>query len=269
MKIAIKDIEVCIKCTAKRCSFINLASIERVFFNLSSETTICPTSAISVSGPSGKSIEKRFIIAEKGIICVECGLCVKYCSHHNLSIENYNANTSAFGNLTSLQIKAVTSLYLNGLFGFAANTNRNNSLSFDGYVASEKGEEAFVEIDYKDDSLECVRRLLGDIIKYSDTHNVKNGIVVLSRLPQVGSRDVYNLLEKMKKFPTTDDINIYMTTFSHLMAIYLYMEPSTSYLFENLLYNPIKEDICTYQKKVKNLLQTLYLHCLMRFKATL
>lgn len=126
-------------------------------------------------------------------------------------------------------------------------------MSFDGYVASEKGEEAFVEIDYKDDSLECVRRLLGDIIKYSDTHSVKNGIVVLSRLPQVGSRDVYNLLEKMQKFPTTNDISIYMTTFSYLRAIYLYMKPSIPYLFEDLLYNPIKEDIYTYQKKVENL----------------
>ena len=120
-------------------------------------------------------------------------------------------------------------------------------------MASEKGEEAFVEIDYKDDSLECVRRILGDIIKYSDTHKIKNGIVVLSRLPQIGSRDVYNLLEKMKKFPTTNDISIYMTTFSHLRAIYLYMKPSKQYLFENLLYNPIKEDIYTYQKKVENL----------------
>lgn len=253
MKIVIKDIELCAKCTAKRCSFINLATIERAFFNLSSETTICPTSAIGGNGPSDKSIKKRFIIAEKGISCVECGLCVKHCSHQNLSIEDYNANTSAFGNLTGLQIKAVTSLYLNGLFGFAANTNRNNSLSFDGYVASEKGEEAFVEIDYKDDSLECVRRLLGDIIKYSDTHSVKNGIVVLSRLPQVGSRDVYNLLEKMKKFPTTNDISIYMTTFSHLRAIYLYMQPSTLCSFEDVFYNPVEEDICAYQQKVEKL----------------
>ena len=156
-------------------------------------------------------------------------------------------------NLTNLQIKAVTSLYLNGLFGFAANTNRNNSLSFDGYVASEKGEEAFVEIDYKDDSLECVRRILGDIIRYSDTHKIKNGIVVLSRLPQIGSRDVYNLLEKMKKFPTTNDISIYMTTFSHLRAIYLYKGQSALCSFEDVFYNPIKEDICAYQKKVENL----------------
>lgn len=252
MKIAIQNIEVCAKCTTKSCSFINLARIEREFFNLSSETTICPTSAIGGSGPSEKSIEKHFIIAEKGTCCVECGLCVKHCSRQNLFIEDYNANTSAFGNLTNLQIRAVTSLYFNGLFGFAANTNRNNSLSFDGYVASEKGEEAFVEIDYKDDSLECVRRLLGNIIKYSDTHEVKNGIVVLSRLPQVGSRDVYNLLEKLKKFPTTKDICIYMTTFSHLKAMYLYLKPSM-YLFENAFYNPIKEDIYSYQKKIKNL----------------
>ena len=120
-------------------------------------------------------------------------------------------------------------------------------------MASEKGEEAFVEIDYKDDSLECVRRILGDIIRYSDTHKIKNGIVVLSRLPQIGSRDVYNLLEKMKKFPTTNDISIYMTTFSHLRAIYLYKGQSALCSFEDVFYNPIKEDICAYQKKVENL----------------
>ena len=44
-----------------------------------------------------------------------------------------------------------------------------------------------------------------------------------------------------------------MTTFSHLRAMYLYTKPSTPYLFENLLYNPINEDIYTYQKKVENL----------------
>lgn len=253
MKIAIKDIEVCTKCMAKRCSFINLASIERFFFNLSSETTICPTSAISGSGPSEKSIEKHIIIAEPGTYCVECGLCVKHCSYQNLSINDYSVNTSTFGNLTNFQIKAVTSLYLNGLFRFAANTNRNNSLSFDGYVVSEKGEEAFVEIDYKDDSLECVRRLLGDIIKYSNTRDVKNGIVVLSKLPQAGSRDVYNLLEKMQKFPTTKDIGIYMTTFSHLRTMYLYLKTDTLYSFENVFYIPVKEDIYAYQKKIENL----------------
>lgn len=257
MKIAIQDIDVCAKCTVKRCSFINLARIERTFFNLSSETTICPTSAISGNGPSEKSIKKCFIIAEQGTFCVECGLCVKHCSHQNLFIERYSENTVVFGDLTNLQIKAVTSLYLNGLLGFAANTNRNNSLSFDGYVLSEKGEEAFVEIDYKDDSLECVRRLLGDIIKYSNTHEVKNGIVVLSRLPQMGSRDVYNLLGKMRKFPTTKDVCIYMTTFSHLRAMYLYLEPDTKCFFRDIFYIPNMEDICAYKNKVKKLFSTI------------
>jgi len=253
MKITISDIKVCAKCTTKKCSFINLASIERTFFNLSSETTICPTGAIGGSGPSEKSFDKRFIIAEKGTYCVECGLCVKHCTHHNLSIEDYNTNTSAFGNLTNLQIKAVTSLYLHDLFGFAANTNRNNSLAFDGYVYSEKGEEAFVEIDYKNDSLECVRRLLGDIIRHSDTREIKNGIIVLSELPQIGSRDVYNLLEKMRKFPTTKELCIYLTTLSHLRTMYLHLNTNTLYSFEDVFYNPIKENICVYQKKVKGL----------------
>ncbi len=152
-----------------------------------------------------------------------------------------------------MQIKAVTSLYLHDLFGFAANTNRNNSLAFDGYVYSEKGEEAFVEIDYKNDSLECVRRLLGDIIRHSDTREIKNGIIVLSELPQIGSRDVYNLLEKMRKFPTTKELCIYLTTLSHLRTMYLHLNTNTLYSFEDVFYNPIKENICVYQKKVKGL----------------
>lgn len=44
-----------------------------------------------------------------------------------------------------------------------------------------------------------------------------------------------------------------MTTFSHLRAIYLYMQPSTLCSFEDVFYNPAAEDICAYQKKVENL----------------
>lgn len=57
----------------------------------------------------------------------------------------------------------------------------------------------------------------------------------------------------MKKFPTTNEISIYMTTFSHLRAIYLYMQPSTLCSFEDVFYNPVEEDICTYQQKVEKL----------------
>ncbi len=251
--ISILNTDVCANCSAKNCSFTNITRIEQAFFNLSSETTICPTNAISGTGPSEKSVEKQIIVAEKGTICVECGLCVKHCSHHNLAIKNYNTDISSFGYLTNMQIKAVTSLYLNGLFGFAANTNRNNSLTFDGYVASDMGEEAFVEIDYNDDSLECVRRLLGDIIKYSNSRKVKNGIVVLSRLPQHGNRDVYTLLRKLNNFPTTNDIRIYMTTFSHLRKIYLHIPQSNLLSFENVFYDPIKESMSAYETKVEKL----------------
>lgn len=69
----------------------------------------------------------------------------------------------------------------------------------------------------------------------------------------MGSRDVYNLLEKMKKFPTTNDINIYMTTFSYLRTIYLYLKPSIFYSFKDLFFNPIEEDIYAYQRKIENL----------------
>lgn len=254
MKIKIRNVQVCTTCTTKRCSYINLASIEHELFNLSSETTICPTGAISANGPSEQSIENLLIRPEKGSLCVECGLCIKNCPYQNLSVEDYNADTTAFGHLTNLQIKAVTSLYLNDLLGFSANTNRNNALTFDGYISSKKGEKAFVEIDYRDDSLECVRRLLGDIIKYSGVHEVQRGVIVLSRLPQIGSRDIYNLLSKLKKFPTTNRIKIFITTFSHLRAMFLHLNTTDKlYGFNDIFYCPTDENIYEYQKKIERL----------------
>lgn len=254
MKIKIKDIEICGKCTVKQCSFKNLANIKHDFHNISSETTICPTGAISGYGPSEKSLETGVIVAEKGTFCVECGLCVRFCSHKNLSYYDCPSDTSGFGDLTAPQIKAVTSLYLSALLEFSANTNRNNSLSFDGYVCSSEGREAFVEIDYNNDSLECVRRLLGDIIKYSDSHRIRTGIVVLSELPHKGSRDVYNLISKLRTFPTTTDIQVYMTTFSVLRKMCLTL-PSKGYLFDDIFYNPNNEEVEMYLSRIGILLE--------------
>ncbi len=248
MKIKIKDRKVCDNCYAKRCKFLNVANTKRDFFNLPSETTVCSTSAIDDSGPTDADL-KNGIISSK--YCVECGLCAKFCPWDNLKLEGEMGNTELFGNLTELQLKAVTSMYLSQLFHFAANTNRNGSLPFDGYVSTLSGKQAFVEIDYGDDSLESVRRILGDMLTYSD-HKIKNGLVVLSHIPQKGTVDVYTVLDKLKTFPTTTDINIFFTTFNILRAMCI-SGVSSDKDFNNILFDPSKERIEEYSVKIKNL----------------
>lgn len=245
MRIKIKERIVCDNCHAKRCKFLNVANTKRDFFNLPSETTVCPTSAIDDNGPTDTDLNNG-IISSNG--CVECGLCAKFCTWNNLEIEGGIEETKLFGNLTELQLKAVTSMYLSQLFHFAANTNRNNSLPFDGYVSTLSGQQAFVEIDYGDDSLESVRRLLGDVLTYSD-HNIRNGIVILSHLPQKGSVDVYNVLDKLKVFPTTTDLHIYFTTFSVLKSLCI-AGVSSDNDFEYLLFDPFKEGIEDYVLRI-------------------
>lgn len=246
MRINIIDSNICLECKSRRCSFLNVANTKQDFFNLPSETTVCVTQAIDENGPSLKSLEAGRIVDSK---CVKCGLCVKNCPLGNLQIEDYNADTELLGNLTELQLKAVTSLYLSQIFEFSANTNRNNSLSFDGYVSTKNGEEAFVEIDYNNDSLESVRRILGDIVLYSSNRIITNGVIVLSQLPKQGSRDVYTVLEKLNSFPTTGNINIYMTTFSILRALNFFLIPG-EYGFADLFFDSKSDDYPFYLEKV-------------------
>lgn len=248
MRIRIKERSVCDKCQAKRCKFLNIANTKRDFFNLPSETTVCPTAAIDDSGPTDADLNNGFISQKN---CVECGLCAKFCTWNNLEIEGEVEDTELFGNLTELQLKAVTSMYLSQLFHFAANTNRNNSLPFDGYVSTLSGQQAFVEIDYGDDSLESVRRVLGDVLTYSD-HNVRNGIVILSHLPQKGTVDVYNVLEKLKLFPTTTDLHIYFTTFAILKSLCI-ARVSSDMDFNAILFDPMKEEAKDFMSKIHKL----------------
>lgn len=134
-----------------------------------------------------------------------------------------------------LHHNAIACSYLNHIFEFAANTNRNKALQFDGYTSTINGKEAFVQIDQDNDSLESVRRLIGDFLLYSPAdRKIQIGIVVLQELPREGSRDVYNVLESLKSFPTTSNYKFYFTTFKLLRFIALHIEFS-DFDFEDLL----------------------------------
>lgn len=254
MKIKILDKQKCVDCVVHTCSFLNTSVSKKDFYNLPSETTICPNQAIE-AGPSNKDMDDGFIVATN---CINCGLCVKYCHNRNLSIVDFDENTDIFRNLTEPQLNAVTSLYLSTLFGFAANTNRNRALQFDGYISTKDGEECFVEIDWNDDSLECTRRLLGDILIYSANRSLKNGLIVLSHLPILGSRDVFTVLDKIKSFPTTKDIKIYFTTFGILKRLSLNLD-SNDFKLEDLFYDVMLESQEEYNAKVNNLLNQRHL----------
>lgn len=246
MKIQILDVETCEKCVSRNCSFLNVAKVCTGFNNMKSETTVCPTLAIGDRGPVGLVGSDGYISAEE---CVSCGLCVVYCNKANLICADHDSDTSEFGELTELQLKAVVSQYLMCLFEFAANTNRNRAMLFDGYMTDRFGEQAFVEIDYNNDSLKCTRRLLGDIMMFSGSRNIRNGLLVLSELPSAGNRDVYALIEKMRAFPTTSHINVFMTTLSHLREMALFLTPG-EYGMNDLFYDCTSESVEEYKNRI-------------------
>ncbi len=249
MKVQLIDTSICEKCVLHKCTYLNVANTKNDFYNLPSETTICPTAAIGDNGPIDVINSNRVISTDK---CVSCGLCISFCHMQNLRCEEYDSDTSLFGQLTERQLKAVVSSYLSQIFEFAANTNRNNALLFDAYVSTKLGEEAFVEVDYRDDSLESTRRLLGDILMFSNNKNILNGILVLSNLPESGSRDVYTVIDKIKSFPKTENIRIYMTTFSILRKLCLFMNPG-EHKFSDLFYDCSCESVDDYYERIENI----------------
>lgn len=251
MKIKIVNPDKCENCNAKSCKFLTLTTVKEDFIRLSSETSICPTSAIDENGPSESDLKRRSI---GGGSCVECGLCVRFCVHGNLTAEGCSFKADKFESLDAIQLKAVTSLYLSLLFDFAANTNRNQSLPFDGYVLTSSGAEAFVEIDAGDDSLECLRRILGDLVTYSQSRPITNGIVILSSLPKSGSRDIYPVMEKMRNFPTTRKIKIYITTFSILRMLCM-AGVKRADDFRTFLFDCANESEREYMKRVKQAIE--------------
>jgi len=251
MNIVIKNKDICNACKVHNCSFLNMAKSKSDFYNLHSETVVCPTQAITEEGPSDSDIKESRILSSK---CVNCGLCVKFCHYHNLDVRDYDDATDLFRNMTEPQVNALTSMYLSTIFKFSANTNRNRSLLFDGYVDDSEN-EAFVEVDWGDDSLECLRRILGDVLTYSQNHTIKNGIIVLSHLPNEGNRGIFDLITKMKDFPTTNEINIYITSFSLLRKMCLFLK-NDIYQMSDLLWDCKKESEIEYTTRIKNILES-------------
>lgn len=225
MRIRIADKKVCEQCNRKTCS--NNDVVEKTdFYNLKSERYTCPVRLFQY-GLTDEQLEQGCIdIDLKENKCIYCLLCAIKCSKQNLQIESYHYDsTNDFELLKSigeLQASAPSNIialsYLNCLFDFAANTNLNKSLLFDGYVCTVNDEKCFVEVDIQNDSLESCRRLLGDIVSYNAKSQTKinNGLMVLNNFPKEGSRDIYTLIEKIKSFPSTADLHLYITTFSLL-----------------------------------------------------
>lgn len=250
MSIKIKNLEICDSCLNKICTYCNSAVNEH-FHGLRSETTVCPV-AILQDGPLD--------LAEEGIInddkCINCGLCALSCNfYNNLDCETHNYLDNDFKDLSELQYNAIACSYLHRLIGFAANTNRNKALQFDGFVAHASGQEAFVEVDYKSDSLECVRRILGDRLLYSPSNReIKFGIIVLKDMPKKGSRDVYNLLDMLSKFPFTNDMKIYFTTFGVLRLLALNL-PRNEFELSDILYDLINDTEEEYIERISIYIQ--------------
>lgn len=229
MSIKIKDINVCSLCGNKDCCYID-ARVKTNFYGLRTEETVCPTMVLT-DGPLEKA--KENILNDKE--CIDCGLCELSCHNKNLECINVDFSKNTFSTLSAQQSNAVACSYLNYIFEYAANTNRNKALQFDGYVNSRNGNEAFVQIDQDNDSLESVRRLIGDFLLYTPAdRKIQIGIVILQELPREGSRDIYNVLKSLKAFPTTTNYRFYFTTFKLLRFIALNIK-ATEYEFEDLL----------------------------------
>ena len=241
MRIKILDRKLCDQCNRKTCS--NNDVVEKTdFYNLKSERYTCPVRLFQY-GLTDEQLEQGYIdIDFKENKCVYCLLCAIKCSKQNLQIESYQYDAANdFMSLKSageFQASAPSNIialsYLNCLFDFAANTNLNKSLPFDGYVCTVKDERCFVEVDIQNDSLESSRRLLADIVSYNfkTEKKIKNGLMVLSNFPKEGSRDIYTLIEKIKSFPNTADLHIFCTTFSLLRYCTMHIERNVLSLYD-------------------------------------
>lgn len=239
MSISIIDIEVCQNCKKETCAFIDRVTKNETVFT--SEGTVCPTGALQANPSQQNPFTKKE--------CIECGLCVGYCNKLNLQITGDN-NGFNLEYCNSFGMNALVSNYLNKIFSFAANSNRNSSVLFDGYVEIGDEKEAFVEVDEKD-ALECCRNLLGDFLLYEGqfSSEVNMGLIVLEEIPTTGS-NIYTVVNKMHKFPGLEGKDIYFTTFSFLR--HLFLEQKNDVVFEKIFFNPLKEKLEDYYGRVKS-----------------
>lgn len=239
MQIRIINTDLCESCANRTCAFVD-AKMKEQFYSIRTETTVCPL-AILVDETKPTSFGDK---------CVKCALCVESCFANNLEIVDYDQHYD-ISNLSELQYNAIALGYIDKITGFAANTNRNRSLNFDGFLQTRMGESCFVEVDYNNDSLECCRRLIGAFITYEGHIGpIRNGLIVLQEFPKEGSRDVFNVIDKLMVFPTTRECKIYFCTFSMLRHMMLKDNTSNLTLAE-LFYNPREESIKNYLRRIR------------------
>lgn len=241
MSINIINIEVCQTCKKETCAYIDRVTKSNTVFV--SEETVCPTGVLQ-SNPSQMT---NLPFNDKK--CIDCGLCVGYCSKQNLII-TVDSPAINLEHCNSIGMNILVSNYLNKIFPFAANSNRNSSVTFDCYVEIGEEKEAFVEVDEKD-ALECCRNLLGDFLLYEGqfSSEVNVGLIVLEEIPPVGS-NIYTVVEKMHTFPRLEGKEIYFTTFSFLRHLFLNTTMAGSNIFEKLFFNPLKETLEVYKTRV-------------------
>lgn len=260
MRIRIKDINVCDGCTKKGCSTNDVIE-KTTFAKFRSERYTCPVRLFQY-GPTDKQLDEGYIDISFGadaIGCMYCCLCAIQCNKDNIEVINYSFDeNNDFVNALTLCEKQnggccniLALSYLDLLFDFAANTNINKAMSFDGFMCDKDDNWFFVEVDANDDSLESCRRLLGDIVSqnYNSDRKIDAGLIVLNNLPKEGSRDVYTSIEKITQFPNTKHLKIYATTFTLLRHFAMNVKKS-EYTVDDLLFNMTSEQPKEYIDKL-------------------
>lgn len=258
MRIKVNDKNKCTNCTHRTCS-MNDIIIKSDYNNLKTEQYTCPVKLLEY-GLTQEQLEAGYVDLDKDKnVCVHCYLCVMQCSQNNLKIENYTYDIKEdfsvlvkSGEFNAQGPSNVIALsYLNRLFAFAANTNLIRMFKFDGAVLTKTNKRCLVEVDIGNDSLECCRRLLADIVLYNhqNDHKVNDGLMVLNDFPKEGSNEVITVIEKIKNFQATDRINIYITTFS-LLRYFALNSTSDMYEYDDLLFNASVDLKKTYLEKL-------------------
>jgi hypothetical protein len=76
--------------------------------------------------------------------------------------------------------------------------------------------------------------------------------MVLKSIPRAGNRDVVTLTEKMRKFPGTANIDIFVITFDILRTLCLKFDKNRL-KFEDVFYNLSREEYSQYVTRMNSL----------------
>lgn len=277
----------CLDCSNKTCLRQERLIKSSKIPSLTTEKEVCPTEAIKRNEDGQWSIDKK--------LCVGCGLCSMNCryraiyqdfdgmftinhikkddytgdKYESVSIDSNvpNEHISEFGylneniNVLMDEFKAnkLVSNYLNSIFGFCANTNRNRNLRFDGYFQNDM-QDGFLSVDINDDSLSCIRKVLDAFAcaRQNEKNNTDCALIVLKTFP-TSAKHCLEVLDCIYKYKPTSDLKIYITTVSCLAVLYNnkceseklylddiaidYVRPEMSKLEENLLKYLTKEQL--------------------------